>query len=434
MTTSSLQRFVICWSQLQAAWDNIGAFHVFGSSGEPWLSARLWFWEEKRSVDLWGYFLTARYLPHFCFNTLHIFVSTADTLDTPRVVWLGRLENPTLDFWYHICLDIDTAGNKVAAAINGVLVGDGIDLKDGIDLGDLMAKEMTNHLSGNLVVGKWNYTFEGEEEQFVGSVTNLAIFSGTKPQDLAALTNDLCNVQGDFLSWDNLGWKVEGKVAEQELSNENVCRQKTSYSLLIAEPMGQLEAVATCAKLGHGRMVEAAREEEIRQVVSWVEGRQGDRNCSFLWTPFSDQATEGTFVNIETGKEQRNLAWKPRQPSGRSTENSLRIDMKSKLIEDEKEADGDCFVCKLQRSFTARLRGGCEETKLERLFYLENDKFGMLRYVGWMGSIITYHGPTEVWEIRHFSSPSKIFGNINASSESLSLGLHQWSFTEDTDQ
>ena len=112
----------------------------------------------------------------------------------------------------------------------------------------------------------------------------------------------------------------------------------------------------------------------------------------------------------------------------------MRIDMKSKLIEDEKEADGDCFVCKLQRSFTARLRGGCEETKLERLFYLDNDKFGMLRYVGWMGSVITYYGPTEVWEIRHYSSPSNIFGTINASSESLSLGAHQWSFTGDTDQ
>ena len=107
--------------------------------------------------------------------------------------------------------------------------------------------------------------------------------------------------------------------------------------------------------------------------------------------------------------------------------------MTSKLIEDVKESDGDCFVCKLQRSFTARLRGGCEETLLERLFYLENDEFGGIRYVGWMGSVITFN-PTEMWEIRHYSSPSKIFGTVNASSESLSLGPHQWSFRLDTDQ
>ena len=345
-----------------------------------------------------------------------------------RVVWLGRVENPTLDFWYHICLDIDTAQNTVAAAINGELVGDGIELGEG------MAREMTSQLKGSLVVGKWNYTFTGEEQQFVGSVTNLAFFTGSKHRDLAALTEDLCNIQGDFLPWDDMGWKVDGVVAELEVSAEKVCRQKTSYSLLIVEPMGQQDAVATCSKLGHGRMVEAATEQEIREVVSWVEQRQGDKNCSFLWTPFSDQATEGTFVNIESGKEQSKLAWKSKQPSGGSTENSLRIDMESKLIEDVKEAEGDCFLCKLERSFTARLRGGCEETKLERLFYLENEKFGGIRYVGWMGSVITYGRKSEVWEIRHYSSPATIFATVNASSESLSLGQYQWSFTEDSDQ
>ena len=417
MITSLLQRFAICWSQVQGAWDNIGAFHVYGSSGEPWLSARLWFWEEKGSVDLWGYFLTARYL------TL-LFQHLTST-SFPRVVLLGTVENPTLNFWYHICLDIDTAENTVAAAINGALVGDRIDLGEG------MAEEMRSQMKGNLVVGKWNYTFTGEEEQFVGSVTNLALFSGTKHRDLAALTEDLCNIQGDFLSWDDMRWKIEGVVSELEVSAEQVCSQKMSYTLLIVEPMGQQEAVATCRKLSHGRMVEAATEEEIKEVVNWVEAKQ--RNCSFLWTPFSDQAAEGTFVNIESGEEQSKLAWKSKQPSGGSTENSLRIDMTSKLIEDVKESDGDCFVCKLQRSFTARLRGGCEETKLERLFYLENDEFGGIRYVGWMGSVITY-SPTEVWEIRHYSSPSKIFGTVNASSESLSLGPHQWSFRLDTDQ
>ena len=194
---------------------------------------------------------------------------------------MGKVEKPTLNFWYHICLEIDTVKNTVDAAINGVLVGDGIDLGE-----EGMAEEMSSQLKGNLVVGKWNYTFTGEEEQFVGSVTNLAIFSGTKHQDIAGLTEDLCSIQGDFLSWDDMAWKVEGVVSELEVSTEQICSQEMSYSLLIEEPMDQQEAMATCRKLGHGRMVEAANEEEIREVVTWVEKRQ--RNCSFLWTPFSD--------------------------------------------------------------------------------------------------------------------------------------------------
>ena len=35
-----------------------------------------------------------------------------------------------------------------------------------------------------------------------------------------------------------------------------ICNQVTSYSLLITELIGQEAAVATCGKLGHGRMVE----------------------------------------------------------------------------------------------------------------------------------------------------------------------------------
>ena len=36
-------------------------FHyMYGENGEPWLSMRLWYWEEKQTIDVWAYFLTAR--------------------------------------------------------------------------------------------------------------------------------------------------------------------------------------------------------------------------------------------------------------------------------------------------------------------------------------------------------------------------------------
>ena len=52
-------RFVLCWSHFQGSWDNVGPFHIYGSSGEPWFTARIWYWAEKGRIDLWGYFLTA---------------------------------------------------------------------------------------------------------------------------------------------------------------------------------------------------------------------------------------------------------------------------------------------------------------------------------------------------------------------------------------
>ena len=290
------------------------------------------------------------------------------------------MENPALDFWYHICLAMDTDQNKVDVAINGALVALAVDI--GTGMGENMPKE----LKGNMVVGKWNYTSTGEEEQFVWSITNLAFFTGSP--DLAALTADLCSSQGNLLSWDNMRWRVSGEVIELDVSAEEVCRQESSYKLLLTEPMGQRDAVATCDKLGHGKMEGAASKKEISDLVGWVEERQGAEKCSFVWTPFSDEATEGIFINVEDGKEQSQLSWKLNQPSGGTTENSLRIDLESKLLEDSKDADGDCFVCTLGRGLTLRLRGGCEGTKLERLFYLENNELGGIRYVGWLGSTI----------------------------------------------
>ena len=333
-----------------------------------------------------------------------------------------------MNFWYTACLDIDTVRGTVDTAINGVLESEGVELGDGV------AESMPRQLKGKMVMGKWNYTFEGVEEQFVWSITNLEIFRPSDSRDLAMLTTNLCDSYGDFLALRDMEWKVEGKVEERLVEDDKVCKQPTTYRLLLTEDLGQEDAVATCDKLGHGAMVEAATKEEINDVVDWVAETEGARKCSFLWTPFSDQEAEGTFVNIENGKEQKTIAWKTGQPNGGSTENSLKINLDAKLVEDEKEAIGDCFACRLRRSFSASLRGGCEETKLERLFYMENIGAGGIRYLGWAGSIISFNPNNEMWEVRHHSSLSSVLATIKASSSSFLLGPHQWTFEGDTNR
>ena len=337
---------------------------------------------------------------------------------------MGRVKGPTLNFWYTACLDIDTVRGTIDTAINGVLESQGVELGEGV------AEQMPRQLKGKLVLGKWNYTFTGVEDQFVWSITNLEIFRGSDSRDLAALTKDLCQSYGDILHGNGMEWKVQGEVEKTEEEDDKVCKQPTTYRILLTEDMGQQDAVATCDKLGHGNMVVAATKDEINNVVNWVGETKGARECSFLWTPFSDQAVEDTFVNIENGKEQKTIAWNSGQPNGRDTENSLKINVKAKLIEDEKEGKGDCFACKLQRSFSASLRGGCEETKLERLFYMENIETGGIRYLGWAGSVITFKD--GVWEVRHHSSPSKVLATVKASSSSFLLGPQQWTFEGDT--
>ena len=351
------------------------------------------------------------------------------------------MEGPTLDFWYHICLDVDTVAGTVDTAINGKLVSEGVEMGEG------MMERRPKKLSGKLVVGKWNYTFSGKEEQFFWSVTNLNIFKGSN--DMTTLTKDLCSSQGDFLSWRKMKWRMEGNVEQLEKTEGEICDQALTYRILVTETSGQKEAVATCDKLGHGSMVEAARKEEVDEVVTWVEQRQGENKCATLWTPLTDELKEGVFVNLNTGRESTNLAWKTGQPNGGNTENSVRIDMETRSLEDEKMSPGDCFACKLERSFTARyfkdssclffhsvcrLRGGCEDSILERLFYVENLDDGGIRYNGWEGSTITFDQNSDLWEVRHHASPSKILATISAPSKSLLLGPYIWDFEGDSAQ
>ena len=101
-------------------------------------------------------------------------------------------------------------------------------------------------------------------------------------------------------------------------------------------------------------------------------------------------------------------------------------------MEDEKEGNGNCVVCSLQRSFSAALRGGCEDTELERLFYMENTEAGGVRYLGWAGSVISFEPRDRMWKVRHHSLPSSVLATINASSDTFLLGPYQWTFEGDS--
>ena len=154
---------------------------------------------------------------------------------------LGTVRGPTLDFWYHICIDIDTAKGQMSTAINGEVVSRGVEVGAGV------REEKASQLQGRMVLGKWNYTFERKEEQFQWTVTNLNIFHGSDSQDLAALTRNLCSRQGDYLAWSTLSWQLTGphtKLVEETV--EEVCGQDATYRIALAHVASQGEAVATC--------------------------------------------------------------------------------------------------------------------------------------------------------------------------------------------
>ena len=156
-------------------------------------------------------------------------------------ILLGTVRGPTLDFWYHICVDIDMVKGRMVTAINGEVVSQGVKVGAGV------RQEMAGQLQGRLVVGKWNYTFTRQEEQFQWVVTNLNIFKGSDSLDLVELTQDLCSIQGDHLAWSTSSWELTGAhIQVGEETTEAVCRQSTTYKLALGVVTSQEEAVATC--------------------------------------------------------------------------------------------------------------------------------------------------------------------------------------------
>ena len=156
-------------------------------------------------------------------------------------VLLGTLRGPTLAFWYHICIDIDAVEERITTAINGEVVS------QGVKVGTNVREEMAGQLLGRLVIGKWNYTFTGKEEQFTWVVTNLNIFKGSNSLDLVQLTEDLCSIQGDLLDWSTSSWEMTGlhaKIVDER--TEAVCHQSTTYRMALHVVTSQEEAVATC--------------------------------------------------------------------------------------------------------------------------------------------------------------------------------------------
>ena len=88
--------FILCISIQQSRFNDRGFFSILGEDGSEWMSVV--FLQYPQSVGTW-------------------------------VIWnkgwyrLGHLTNPKVNFWYHICLEIDVEGNKISASVNGELMG-----------------------------------------------------------------------------------------------------------------------------------------------------------------------------------------------------------------------------------------------------------------------------------------------------------------------
>ena len=119
---------------------------------------------------------------------------------------VGTLRNPRLNYWYHICLEVDTKHSKITAAVNGELMG------------TVEKTNITNSPTNlQMVLGK------RFKEQLQGSVTNIQVFTVSAGHNTTALSAKPSGLQGDLLAWHAGDWKVEGArwILAEESQNQS---------------------------------------------------------------------------------------------------------------------------------------------------------------------------------------------------------------------
>ena len=88
--------FILCSSVKQARFEDLSYFSIAGNNYQEWLKIRFQTFENEVKVGL---------------------------------VWddsfyrLRKLQNPRLDFWYHICAKVDLDAHEIEVAVNGKLMG-----------------------------------------------------------------------------------------------------------------------------------------------------------------------------------------------------------------------------------------------------------------------------------------------------------------------
>ena len=316
--------FILCSSSKQARFDDYDFYSVLGDDGTQWLN--IYFEQLPKAVVIW-----------IIFNKNHYKV--------------GNLENPKVNFWYHVCLYIDLEKNRITASLNGRIVG------------TVLGKNVTNSPKTlHMVLGKSNSI----EEQFQGSATNIQVFTVSPDHNISSLSSEPCGVQGDLLAWHPEDWRVEGeRWLLVEETGDSVCDQGNNYTIAIPVEMGIHEAMDICRMMLNNSIMPYQKDKpSLYAFSSWYHNIT-DKQCAYIWVPLTDEECDGVFLDMNDDSKTELLFWEHLQPNGGTDQDYVTISPPSGLYDDNvAQLPGVCSSCLLDRSLLLRMDGVCEDSDI----------------------------------------------------------------------
>ena len=311
--------FTLCSSIKQALFDGVGFYTVFGEDSSEWLTVKFHNpGGERIQMSLrWG-------------GKWHL---------------LERLWNPRLDYWYHVCVGVDLPKTEIEVAVDGVLLGKAVD------------RNITNiprKLQMDLGRGQDN-------QQFQGSLGNLRIFKEGNALDLSV---EPCKASQSnlLLAWDPAYWKAMGSGWLLTESDETICEHHDSYNIAIPSWITINESLDLCKQKLNNSIIPFQEDlEAFLKYVAWHKRTTGS-NCPYIWTPLSDEKSEGVFLNMNNNAEAEFQIWDGVEPNGGEDENFVMIEVSRGVFLDVSPTKLICSSCSLSTSLLLHMDGLCEDS------------------------------------------------------------------------
>ena len=262
----------------------------------------------------------------------------------------GTLKRPRLGAWLHICIQVDPQRNEYSSAVNGEVMG-----------------TFSTNMTG--APRSLNMSIADRQRQFLGSVSNVQIFTDSAGQNIQELSGKPCMHTGDILSWNPEDWKVEGSHLQLvEEDKESVCEQQDNYLVAIPVEMDIMEALEICRdKLNRSILPYQADLTSLQSFATWYTNTVGAFDK--IWVPFSDDKQEGVFLNLNDQTEAVFLPWGISQPNGGSGQNYVSFSHNLDYRDNPADREGIWSSCLLDSSLLLRLDGLCDNSYIGKLPY-----------------------------------------------------------------
>ena len=155
------EKFILCTSVKQARFDDVGFYLISGKDFGEWLTTELRAFANETWLTVWW---------------------------DEALYRVGRLQNPMLDIWYHICLNFDLKTNEIKASVNRQPIG------------IAHVKSVSNRpdkLRIRIGLGHDN-------QQYQGSITNIKVSGKVEASNI--LFMPCLQDHDDILSWSPESW------------------------------------------------------------------------------------------------------------------------------------------------------------------------------------------------------------------------------------